>query len=405
MALLSVEDALQKILSDAVALPDAQSCPLLNADGRITIAPVLARLTQPPFDASAMDGYAVKAADVGKLPVKLTIIGEAAAGHPFAGTVSNGEAVRIFTGGAVPNGADAIVIQENTARSDDSVTVVDGNPDPAHIRPAGGDFHNGAQIIPAGHALTARDIALAAAMGHNHLSVRRKPRVAILATGDELVPPGDTPGPGQIISSNPVGLAAMVARYGAEPELLGIAKDTPVSLDEKITQAREADILLTVGGASVGDHDLVAARLQAQGMDLGFWKIAMRPGKPLMFGRLGNAHVIGLPGNPVSALICCHVFVRPLIERLLGRTDRGGQDTRLRAKLTAPIPDNGPRQHYMRAKVQTTSPNAPATVTPAASQDSSLLSLLAEANALIVRSPGQKGAEVGELIDVHPIDF
>lgn len=405
MAPLSVDQALARIVDGVKPISATEKVSLLDAGGRTTAEAIAAQLTQPPFNASAMDGYAVREVDVATLPAKLSVIGEAAAGHAFTSrTPGAGEAVRIFTGAPVPNGCDAIVIQENTTRDGDQLTVFDGTPDPSHIRPAGGDFKSGEIKIKANHLLTPRNISLIAAMGHHDIIVRKRPRVAILATGDELVAPGKTPGPGQIISSNPVGLAAMVERAGAMADVLDIARDTAESLDEKILYAKQsADILVTIGGASVGDHDLVAPRLKAQGMSLDFWKIAMRPGKPLLFGRFESMAVLGLPGNPVSSLICGRVFLVPLIHALLGLKANTGL-TETTARLTTKLSANGPRQHYMRATV-TSGENGRQEVTPAGSQDSSLLSVLADANALIVRPPHATALAPGDDVAVLPFDF
>ena len=283
MALLPVEAALARILAKAWPM-DAEEVPLDRLAGRVLATDVCARLSQPPFDASAMDGYAVRAQDVTTRPATLKLIGESAAGHGFAGHVRAGETVRIFTGAPVPEGADAIVIQENVAADGPAITIVDGTPDPAHVRPRGGDFKEGDVALRKGHRLTSRDVLLAAAMGHATLSCARPPKVAILATGDELVEPGETPRADQIVSSNPYGLAAMLAAFGASPVRLGIARDTRESLAAKLEEAADADILLTIGGASVGDHDLVVPTLQDAGVTLDFWKIAMRPGKPMIFG-------------------------------------------------------------------------------------------------------------------------
>ncbi|MEW5962340.1 MAG: gephyrin-like molybdotransferase Glp [Pseudomonadota bacterium] len=402
MAMLTVAEALARILAD-VAPTGAEEVGLVEADGRVLACGHAARLTQPPFHASAMDGYAVRAADVAQLPARLRVVGEAAAGHPFAGSIAAGEAVRIFTGAPLPAGTDAIVIQENTAREDDAVTVREGAVDPEHVRPRGGDFSAGAELLRTGHVLTPRDLTLAAAMGHARLSVRRRPVVAILATGDELVEPGVAPGDGQIVSSNPYGLAAMACRFGAEPRLLGIAKDTRADLARCIAAAAGADVLVTVGGASVGDHDLVAPVLQEHGMALDFWKIAMRPGKPLMFGRLGVQRVIGVPGNPVSALICMRVFVVPLIARLLGRAV--GPERLGKAALARAISANGPRQHYMRATLVGGDAGGAPLVDPVPSQDSSLMSPLARADCLIVRAAGAPAAAAGDAVDILPMDF
>jgi molybdopterin molybdotransferase len=398
---LSVEDALARILAGVEPLP-AETVPIEAARGRTLAEPLAALYTQPPFDASAMDGYAVRAADVRKLPATLTVVGEAAAGHPFAGTVGPGQAARIFTGAPVPAGADAIIIQEDTARDGDQVTVKDGRLDKDHIRPRGGDFNVGETLLAPGRRLGPREVSLAAAMGHGTVRVRRRPRVAILSTGDELVLPGTRPGPGQIVASNHLGVAALVEIAGAETEQLGIARDTRASLDEHFARAHGADVIVTSGGASVGDHDLVAPVLETRGMALAFWKIAMRPGKPLMFGRLGSSRILGLPGNPVSSLVCARIFLVPLIRALLGHPPQDERPRRARAAVA--IEANGPRQHYMRA---TTAPGADgmALVTPVRSQDSSLLSPLAQADCLLVRPPKAPALAAGGLVDILPLDF
>jgi molybdopterin molybdotransferase len=398
---LSVDEALSRILDGATPV-GTERVPLAQAAHRILAEDVRATLTQPPFDASAMDGYAVRAADVAALPATLKLIGEARAGEGLSGTVGAGECARIFTGAPVPQGADAIVIQENTKADGNAVTVVEGTPDPVHIRPRGGDFAEGQVLLRPGRTLDARAILLAAAMGHGTLAVRRKPVVAVLATGDELVEPGERPGPDQIVSSNPYGLAAMIAAAGAEPRLLGIARDTRAALEEKVAAAADADVLVTTGGASVGDHDLVGPVLKSRGMTLDFWKIAMRPGKPMLFGKLGMQRVLGLPGNPVSALICGRVFLMPLIDKLLGR--ELSPSAALRARLTTDLEKNGPRQHYMRA-VTARDPNGALIVTPQASQDSSLMSPLAASNALIVRAVDAPALAAGDEVDVLPLDF
>lgn len=411
MAMLPVATALERILADAEPLA-AETVDLLDAAGRVLASDVAARLTQPPFDTSAMDGYAVRGADVAELPALLTVIGEAAAGHGFPGCVGRGEAVRIFTGAPLPPGADAIVIQENVTGADgaeagarpvagSSIRVVTGKPDPEHLRRRGGDFAEGAVLLSAGRRLTARDITLAAAMGHASLPVRRRPRIAILATGDELVPPGVPPRAGQIVSSNPYGLAAMVRAAGGLPILLGIARDTPESLAEHIARATDADVLITIGGASVGAHDLVVPALTKAGMTLDFWKIAMRPGKPLIFGRRGRQRVVGLPGNPVSSLICTRVFVVPLIERLTGAAAPAAVVSE--AVLASPIAGNGARTHYMRAT--TISREDVRTVAAALSQDSSLMAPLAAADCLIVRAPGAPPLAAGQRVEVLDLDF
>lgn len=405
MALLSVEDALARILACVDVIADTDVCDLIDAGGRVLASPLTANLTQPPFDASAMDGYAVRAVDVANLPATLAVIGEAAAGHPFAGSMGAGEAVRIFTGAPIPSGGDAIVIQENTAAAANTVTVSESVCDPAHIRAAGTDFVAGTALIQANRVLTARDVSLAAAMGHATLTLRRKPRVAIVATGDELVPPGIRPAAGQIISSTPVGLVTLLRRYGADPHVLALANDTPAALAERLNErpARAADIIVTIGGASVGDHDLVVPALKADGFDIAFWKIAMRPGKPLFYGRRTHQHVVGLPGNPVSSMICTQLFVAPLVSALLGLATDTRASTQS-ARLTTDLEANGPRRHFMRATLSPGADHNGPDVTPAASQDSARLSLLAAANVLIDRAPNAAALEAGAMVKVLPLD-
>lgn len=405
MALLPVDEALARIMEGA-APGASETVDLLAAAGRVLATDVSAKLTQPPFDASAMDGYAVRDVDVALLPASLVVVGEAAAGRGFGGRVGAGEAVRIFTGAPLPSGADAIVIQENVTRDGDRITVTDGTPDAGHVRPKGGDFADGDVLLVKGRRLDARALTLAAAMGHARLEVYRKPVVAILATGDELVPPGTKPGLDQIVSSNPIGLAAMVSAAGGEPRLLGIAADRPDDLAAKIRAAAGADMLVTIGGASVGDHDLVAPALRSAGVSLDFWKIAMRPGKPMMFGRKGGIdgvqRVLGLPGNPVSSLICGRVFLMPLVARLAGRAADVAPIAML--PLAVAIEPNGPRQHYMRARREITA-DGRWCVRPAPSQDSSLMSPLADADCLIVRRSGATAAEAGTHVAILDLDF
>jgi molybdopterin molybdotransferase len=375
----------------------------IEASHRRTLAePLAALLTQPPFDASAMDGYAVRAADVTRLPATLALIGEAAAGHPFAGTVASGQAVRIFTGAPIPAGADAVVIQENATRDGSKVTVREGTPDHGHVRHQGIDFRIGEVLLRPGRRLGPREVTLAAAMGHGAVPVRRRPRVAVISTGDELVAPGSRPGPGQIVSSNHLGVAALAQGAGAEVELLGIARDTRESLAAHFARAEGADVIVTIGGASVGDHDLVGPALEARGMALSFWKIAMRPGQPLMFGRLGNARVLGLPGNPVSSLVCSRVFLMPLLRALLGEPTRDQQP--IQASAGADLEANGPRQHYMRATTLP-GPDGRPVATPVRSQDSSLLAPLAQADCLLVRPPHAPAASRGTLVPILPLDL
>ena len=398
---LSVDEALELLLAGAKPL-GTERISITAAHGRVLAEPLAARLTQPPFDASAMDGYAIRAADVATLPARLQLIGESAAGHPFDGRVGAGEAVRIFTGAPVPDGADAVVIQEDTARDGATVIVQGDNVDLRNIRPRGGDFHEGMQLLGVGRRLGPRELSLAASMGYGDVSVWRRPKVAVLSTGDELVAPGETPGVGQIVSSNHLGIGALIHSVGAEVIQLGIARDTQESLIEHVNRAKAADVLVTIGGASVGDHDLVAPVLSQQGMELAFWKIAMRPGKPLMSGRLGDLRVVGLPGNPVSSLICARVFLVPLVEHLAG-APRPADVTRP-AKTAVAIDANGPRQHYMRATLATGADGA-LVVTPVRSQDSSLLSPLAIADCLLVRPPRAAAVAAGDIVPVLSLDL
>jgi molybdopterin molybdotransferase len=403
---LSVDEALARIL-DGVAPMPAEVVAIEAAHRRTLAEPLAALITQPPFDASAMDGYAVRAADVARLPATLSLIGEAAAGHPFSGRVAAGQAVRIFTGAPLPEGADAVVIQENasldkTGPSGAKVTVREGTPDHGHVRVTGFDFRAGEVLLQAGRRLGPREVALAAAMGHGAVPVRRRPRVAVISTGDELVSPGSRPGPGQIISSNHLGVAALAEAVGAEAEFIGIARDTRESLEAHFARAQRADIIVTIGGASVGDHDLVGPVLEARGMALAVWKIAMRPGQPLMFGRLGPARVMGLPGNPVSSLVCTRVFLVPLLRALLGQP---ALDERpLQARAGVALEGNGPRQHYMRATTLP-GPDGLPVVTPVRSQDSSLLAPLAQADCLLIRPPRAPAAPQGTLVPILPLDF
>lgn len=400
--ILTVEEARSRVLQHAAPISEIQRRDLLAAQGLVLAEPVSARLTQPPFNSSAMDGYAVRAADVTRLPADLTVIGEAAAGSGFKGEVGPKQAVRIFTGAPIPAGSDAIVIQENTERDGARVRIREGTTDFEHIRPLGGDFRAGDTLLQAGRRLTARDITLAAAMGYPALPVRRAPVVAILATGDELVMPGITPGPDQIVCSNTFGIAGMIRSAGGTPRLLGIARDTQESLAEHLDLAKGADILVTVGGASVGDHDLVGPVLQSRGMSLDFWKIAMRPGKPLMYGRLGAQHVLGLPGNPVSSLVCTRLFLVPLVRALLGLEPEPARP--IEAVSTVPLAANGPRAHYMRATLRQSAQGV-LEATPVASQDSSLMRQLAEADCLLVRPIAAPSLPAGSRVPVLMLDF
>src|SRR6476619_20504 len=399
MALLSVTEALARVTEGLVPL-DAERVPLGECRGRVLADDLAACLTQPPFDAAAMDGYAVRAEDVAVLPATLRLIGESSAGSGYDGEVAPGEAVRIFTGAPVPKGADTVVIQEDTDAAPGVVIVKEAAPH-RHIRPRGQDLTAGEVLLRAGVRLGPRELMLAAAMNHAELPVRRKPTVAILATGDEVVPPGTELERDQIVSSVPAGLAALIEAQGGEPMSLGIAKDTPESLITLARTGSAADILVTVGGASVGERDLVSAALRSEGLELDVWKIAMRPGKPGLYGRLGPQRVLGLPGNPVSALVCGLVFLVPMLRRLLGlREDVRGQ---LEAVLGQDLDANGPREHYLRA-VSTSGPGGEWLVTPLPVQDSSLMADFARADCLIVRAPDAQALAQGARVTIIPLD-
>jgi molybdopterin molybdotransferase len=391
--LLPFETALERLL-DGVSPLASETVPLDNAAGRVLANDVLAHLTQPPFAASAMDGYAIRWAD---LHQPWRVVGESAAGHGWTGTVGGGEAVRIFTGAPLPAGADVIVVQEEVARDGDTARLVgEGPPRPgAHIRPMGQDFAAGDRLIRAGTRLAPPHLGLAAAAGHGALPVVRRPRVTLIATGDELVPPGATPGPGQIVSANPAMIAALLRSAGAEVTDPGLIPDDRAALAAAITAA-DADLILTIGGASVGDHDLVVPVLRELGADLDFWKIALRPGKPLLAGRLAGTRLIGLPGNPVSAFVTALLFAVPLVARLAGRSHELPMQ---RLPLASPLPANGPRRDHLRAR------RTPDGAEPFARQDSALLSLLAEAELLIIRPAHAPAAAAGELVDCIALDM
>jgi len=392
--MISVEEARGRIL-DALSPTPAEVVALADAWNRITAAGVTARLTQPPADVSAMDGYALRAAD-GALDASLLVIGAAPAGHPFDGAISPGEAVRLFTGSVVPPGADAILLQEDATRDGDRVRVNEAVRAGRHIRRKGQDFAAGDLVIPAGRRLTARDVGLAAAANYPWMSVHRRPRVAILATGDEIAMPGEPIPQGGIVSSNSHALAALVRAAGAEPMILPVARDEHAAISAVADSILGMDMLVTTGGASVGDHDLVMAALKARGMTLNFWQIAMRPGKPLLFGQLGATPVLGLPGNPVSAIVCAILFLLPALARLSGLP--AAPPPVSAAILGAPVKQNDRRADHMRATVST-DPAGRVVATPFPEQDSAMLRRLALADALVLRAPHAPalpaGAEVG----------
>ena len=394
MALMPVAEALARVLAEAEPLP-AEPTPLVDACGRVLAGDVTALRTQPPADVSAMDGYAVRAADVDKAPVRLTLIGEVAAGHPFEGAVGPGEAARIFTGGVLPPGADTIVIQENAVREGDTVVIAASASKGKHVRVKGLDFQCGSVLLARGHRLTDRDLALAAAMNHPTVPVHRRAKVAVLATGDELVMPGTMPGFGEIVYSNGYATMALARHEGCEVVDLGIVPDRLPETVAGVRRARDigADILVTSGGASVGDYDLVQKALAAEGLALSFWKVALRPGRPMMHGRLGAMHVLGLPGNPVSSYVCAVLFLVPLMRRLAGRGDVAPiLDV---ARLGCDLPANDERADYLRATLAP-GPDGMPVATPAAVQDSSMLTRLACADCLLVRQPHAPAARAGE---------
>ena len=392
MAMLTVPEAHARVIALFETL-SVERVDLAEAAGRVLARPVTARRAQPPFRSSAMDGYALRGAD-GSPGAVLRVIAESTAGERFAGAVGEGEAVRIFTGAPVPDGADTILIQEDAEVSGDGIVVRGDLGAGTHIRPAGGDFHEGARF-EAPRRLSARDISLLAAMNAPRLEVVRRPVVALIPTGNELVMPGEEPGPDQILSSNGFGLKALLEGDGAEVRLLPIARDTVESLDAVFALARGADLIVTLGGASVGDYDLVEQTATARGLDLSFYKIAMRPGKPLMAGRLEGSPMVGLPGNPVSAMVCAEIFLRPAIARMLGLD--AALPARIAGKLARPLDANGPREHYMRATVTRTEEGW--LCDPSERQDSSLLSVLASANALMVRPAGDPARSAGSTVE------
>src|ERR1700720_855583 len=382
---MPVTEALSAVLAGAEPLPE-EMIALDAAHHRVLARDVAARRTQPPQAMSAMDGYAVRAADASNVAARLKVIGEVAAGRPFDKTVGAGEAVRVFTGGVIPEGADAVIIQEDTVAEGGGITITEAAVAGRHIRPAGVDFRQGDVLLARGIRLTDRDLSLAAGMNYPELAVRRRPRVAILATGDELVMPGAIPGPGQIVYSNGYALRALARDEGAETIDLGIAADTVEATKLGIRRARDqgADILITTGGASVGDHDLVKQSLEAEGVTMAFWRIAMRAGKPMMHGRLGAMRVIGLPGNPVSSYVCAFLFLAPLIRALSGR--KAIHNVRETALLGRDVVANDQREDYLRARLEERA-DGTLIATPVNHQDSSLLGNLAAAKALVIRPP------------------
>lgn len=391
--MIPVEEALARCFALCPVL-GTETVALRRAAGRVLRAAAPARLTQPPFDASAMDGYALGAAAAPGDGFDL--VGEAGAGHAFAGRLTAGQAIRIFTGAPLPEGAVTVAIQEEVTAAGARITLNGAARPGDNIRPRGQDFAEGT-ALPVPRRLGPNDLALLAAMNIPEVEVSRRPVVALIATGDELVMPGDSPRPDQIVCSNSFALAAMAEAAGAEARLLPIARDNDDSLRAVLALAEGADVVVTIGGASVGDHDIVGRVAAGMGMERAFWKIAMRPGKPLMAGRLGSAALLGLPGNPVSAIVCGHLFLLPMLAAMQGLP--AAPPATRKARLGADTGPTGPRTHYMRARLGSDG----ATITPFDRQDSALLSILTGADALLIRPLGDGPRKAGEVVDYIPL--
>lgn len=397
--LLSVRDAHARVIAAFDKLP-AEIVSVADAAGRVLAQSPEARLTQPPADLSAMDGYAVRAEDVPAVPMTLRLVGQAPAGGSYDHALGPGETVRIFTGGPLPMGADAVVIQEDTRAEGAAITILEAPRIGRHIRKAGLDFTRGDRPLIPGRRLTTRDVALAAAMNQPWLSVHRKPRVAILSTGDELVMPGEPVARNQIVSSSGIAVAALVRDWGGEPTLFDIARDDASLIQDRIAAGAQHDLLITLGGASVGDHDLVQAALKAQSFTMDFWRIAMRPGKPLMFAARDRARVLGLPGNPVSTMVCALLFLKPAMERMLGQA--GELLATEPARLAIDLKANDSREDYVRSKLTRTA-DGDLLVEPHPVQDSSMLSVLAWSSGLLVRpahDPARKAGDTVRVVDL-----
>ena len=397
MALLPVEEARARIISNVRPLP-SENIPLALALGRVLAKPLQAKRDQPPFNSSAMDGYAVRSEGAGP---KLTVIGTSAAGNGFKGKLKSGQAIRIFTGAPVPASADTVVIQENTTATGKFVSFLQSARMGQNIRPRGLDFRKGETLLPAGIRLNARDIGLAAAMNCDIICVRRKPVVAVIATGDELVLPGQTPRPDQIVSSNSNAIAAMAESLGAKVINCGIVPDDLKATERAILKMAKADVIVTTGGASVGDHDFIQEALKNTGVKIDFWKIAMRPGKPFMYGRKGRQQVLGLPGNPVSALVCARLFLKPLLDCLQGLPVN--EETTM-ACVGIAMPANDGRQDYVRARLEIAFDGS-RTAIPYGKQDSSMQRTFRDAHCLIIRPPNAPAASIGELVPILNLDF
>jgi len=396
--MISVDEAVARVVA-AFAPLEAEFVALTDAFGRVLAEDVPALLDQPPYSVSAMDGYALRARDAAIAPATLHVSGTAAAGHPFAGRLGAREAVRIFTGGVVPEGGDAIVIQEDATLDGEKVTLKEAAIAGRHIRPAGLDFARGQVLAKAGQRLRARDLSLLAAGDVARVRVRRRPHIVFAATGDELSRPGAPRKPGGIVASSGYGLSAMIAQWGGAPRDLGILPDTIDAVGALPELAQNADLIVTMGGASVGDHDLVREALAPQGFKLDFWKIAMRPGKPLIFGRLGAIPFLGLPGNPVSSLVCAILFLKPALAAMLGRPTVSPLRS---VRLARDLPANDSRQDYLRARLEMREGEWWAE--PFAMQDSSMQRVFAAADGLIVRAVHAPALTAGARVEVLPLD-
>jgi molybdopterin molybdotransferase len=400
LSLISVEEALARVL-DGVATLRSEEVAIGEAHGRVLAAPLASRRTQPPFDVSSMDGYAIRGADLAGTGTQLKQVGESAAGRPFNGKIKPGETVRIFTGAVMPDGADTVVPQEDAKAERDAVTLPAAKAG-AYVRKRGLDFAEGKTMLEAGRRLTARDVGLAAAMDYARVSVARRPRVAIIATGDELVPPGAGASPDRIVASNPISLAALLGRENAIISDAGIVPDKLDATAAAIRRAREAaDVLITLGGASVGDHDLIAPALTAENIALAFHRVALRPGRPLLLAVAGNLRVLGLPGNPVSSYVCALLFVVPLLRKLQGRSDVHPKAEA--ATLGVDLPANDHRQDYLRARVERQS-DGRLVATPHDRQDSSMQAVLVGSDGLLVRAANAPAAKAGSLCQVQLFD-
>ncbi|WP_031555133.1 molybdopterin molybdotransferase MoeA [Parvularcula oceani] len=396
--MIAVDEALERIARTARALP-AETVPLAEAEGRVLAEPARARLTHPARAVSAMDGYAVRRPHPCPAGTRFTVIGEAPAGRPFAGSVAEGEAVRLFTGSVLPQGADHVVIQEEAAREDGAITLTEEQPEARFVRPAGGDFSDGETLLPEGTALGPVDLALLAAAGLASVAVHKRPRIALFANGDELVEPGEAPGPGQAVNSTPYALPGLIRSFGGDPLHLGRAGDSPEAVGARFDEAARAgaDVAVPIGGASVGDYDFVRAEAKAR-YDLVFERVAVRPGKPVWFAKGEAGCALGLPGNPSSSLACALLFLKPLIHALTGR-DAARANRMLTARLTRALPPGSPREHYMRARIAVGADGV-LEAAPQARQDTSLLTPFAASNALLRRPARAPAAEAGDPVPV-----